>query len=87
MSWNYRLMRTWHQRPKSIGGGQEEIIAIHEVFYNDKTGKPDSYSFRPSWPQGENLAEFLSDLENYRLASQQPVLEATDFPAATSGNP
>jgi hypothetical protein len=79
VSWNYRLVRTYHLSPS---GETEETIAIHEVYY-DKKGKPNGYTENPSWPQGETWEEFQKDFDHYQKATlsyKNGILDArSDF--------
>lgn len=53
MSWNYRAIS------EVIEG--ETVCRVYEVYY-DKDGQVDSWTARPSYPQGETLNELRSNL-------------------------
>lgn len=67
MTWNYRVIR--RRFPK------ENQYTIHEVFYNDATGKPDGMTEDEVSPSGESLDEFRKSMEMYQRAIELPVLD------------
>jgi hypothetical protein len=48
--------------------------AIHRVYY-DEEGKPWTCTEEPVWPEANTLDDFRAEMERYRGAAEQPVLE------------
>jgi hypothetical protein len=55
---------------------------IHEVYY-DELGEIWTCTEEPVYPEGETLEELRTDLEHYRLALEEPVLDYGDLVPAS----
>ena len=55
MIWNYCVLK---QRQKDGSW----VFGIHEVYYNEKSGKPCAFTEEPVYPQGASLEELKKDL-------------------------
>jgi hypothetical protein len=56
MVWNYRVLK----RRQKDGSW---IFGIHEVFYDDETGKPFAFTEESVFPQGTSYKELVKDLQ------------------------
>lgn len=63
---------------KSPAGYEEDIYAIHEVFY-DKKLMPDSWTKDSVGIQGETLKELQEDFERFRKAFEKPILDEEEL--------
>ncbi|MBW3569329.1 hypothetical protein KY385_04330 [Candidatus Parcubacteria bacterium] len=76
MSWNYRIIR--HD------AGNEQYLAIHEVFYSEK-GEIESWTSEPIDIIGENRQEIIGTIENMlKDCKKQPVLSEAKLIESTS---
>jgi len=72
MSWNYRvILDRWTNKDGEI----EECYEIHEVYYNDKTGKIKNISKDAQDPHGSTLGELVESLRAMLRATEKPILE------------
>ena len=69
-TWNYRVIL------------KNRRYAIHEVYY-DELGQIWTCTEEPVYPEGETLEELSTDLEHYRLALEEPVLDYGDLVPAS----
>jgi prophage maintenance system killer protein len=72
MSWTYRVI------VRKCPQTQEEIFAIHEVYY-DENDAPGSCTVNPAAPIGASLGELKEVLQMYSTALEKPVLRYGDF--------
>ncbi len=63
MSWNYRVMKE-----------TDGCLGIHEVYYNDVTGKPEGWTER-AFVIGDDLDELRSALAMMLAALEKDVLD------------
>jgi len=69
VSWEYRVIRSYNE--------EEAWYEIHEVYYNDRTGKVKSMSVNAMDPCGENLGELVECIKDMLKATEKPILEET----------
>jgi len=75
--WNYRVVQTKREKPKSLCGGEDDMyddFAIHEVYYKDN-GAIYAYSADAMHPSGETMEELESDIAAMQEAFHAPVLK------------
>ena len=72
--WNYRIVK----RVCDSLGVKEDVYAIHEVYYNNKS-KPVAVTTNPCHIQGETVEDLKDDLKFYRQAFDKPVLNFEDI--------
>ena len=71
--WNYRIIR--HKEE-----GQEEWLAIHEVFYDeDNDNRPNSCTKNPITIVEEDLESIKTSIDYISRASDKPILEYQYF--------
>ena len=76
MSWNHRIVRSVNRHP-AIGNEpafEELFFAVHEVYYNED-GSIHNWTERSVGPCGNSIEELLSELEMFREAADQPILQ------------
>jgi len=65
MTWNYRVI-------------QHEILAIHEVYYDDK-GNIESWTADPVAIMGDTKEELLETLDMMKRATEEPFLVLSEL--------
>lgn len=73
MTWNHRVFRKHTGRPE-----EPYYYQIHEVYYNDGR-EIDSWTVDAVAPHGETLEELINDIEWFKKATEQPVLDEVEL--------
>ena len=82
MSWEYRVIRKFHDGITGMGGHyyEEETFGIHEVYYHeDDETKIYAVSEDPIAPHGLSLDELTKDYALMARALTKPVLDYEDI--------
>lgn len=66
MTWNHRVVRHHDKLGTSY--------MVHEVYYNSKD-EVTMMTQDPDYPCGESIEELQQDIERFKLATKQPVLD------------
>jgi hypothetical protein len=72
MTWNYRIVKTYHEESK------EYVYAIHEAYY-DEQGKVNFITQDPISIIGESTGCLKWMLDSISEALTKPILEDKDF--------
>jgi hypothetical protein len=78
MTWNHRIIREKATPEETEVSGEEHYYTIREVYYDDD-GKPELVTMEGDAPWGTTVDELKQDVEWYRKALEQPVLNYEDF--------
>lgn len=79
MVWNHRVIRERYSKKEANLNDAEFFYTIREVFYSDEGGTPELVTMEGDSPFGETLEELKQDIEWFRKALGQPVLNYEDF--------
>lgn len=85
MSWNYRVVRKNYGKRDAEGNLEDvrdyslDYYEIHEVWY-DENGKMCLISENPISVGGENMFDFINDLNAQITALKHPIVDYDDIP-------